>query len=136
MSSAYTLLLKLCAPVDPSGKAVTSPFEIDIAGTFTFFEELPAIALTGSGTFAVPLGGVPSTGLKVLVLELDPTGSPAAISAAWANVTSGSGGITEITATPGAPGVIFLHDPNPSNGVASVTVTHSGPVTLRGYALG
>ena len=64
MSSLYTLTLKLCAPVDPSGKQAISPFEIDIAGSFTFFEQLPEIPLAGSGTFTVPLGGVPSTGLK------------------------------------------------------------------------
>lgn len=136
MNTSYQAKLVVCPPVDPSGKVPATPFEVDIANAFASLLIIPAFPLSGSGTTSLPLGALPAAGAKLFAIMLDPTGSPAAISVAWTYQDSTTGGVKELTAIGGAPGLAAVCNPNPTNGIAAVSVTHTTGATIRYVAIG
>ncbi len=134
--SAYTVRFIVCAPIDPSGKAASAPFEVDILGALSSLMVETPFALSGSGTTTIPLGQIPAAGLRGFVLMLDPIGAPAAISVAWTYVDSTTGGVKEITTASGNPGLVAIFNATPVNGITAITVTHTTGATLRMVAIG
>lgn len=134
--SAFTVRLIVCAPIDPSGKAANAPFEADILGALSSLMVETPFVLSGSGTTTIPLGQIPAAGLRGFVLMLDPIGAPASISVAWTNVDTTTGGVKEITAASGTPGLLAIFNAVPVNGIVVITVTHSTGATLRMVAIG
>lgn len=131
---AFTACVKVTHPLDPSGKSVNPPFQVDINNIFRLssVDELPLLA----GTSDLSLDPVPTNGFKGILIMLDPTDGPGPITVEWTYKDDTTGGAGEISASTGAPGVVFIHNANPNNGIVAVTITRSTPVTLRVMVFG
>lgn len=124
MSTPYSASGALSYPADASLPA--DPISIAASGMFDH-EASAVLKLTGTGTKAVDMGTIPNAGVKALLIKVD-----AGVAVPPVLVTL-NGGDEPIEVAAG--GFIFLSNPVPANGVASISVAYTGACVVRIWAI-
>ncbi len=126
MSTPYSVSGAFSYPADASLPADA----IALTGAGSFDHEASAVLkLTGTGTKTVDMGTIPSAGAKALLVKVDANSVPGLTVLVAIN-----GGTQPVEIAAG--GFLFLSNPVPASGVATVSLTHSGSCTVRVWALG
>lgn len=124
-TTPFTFGGSLDLPPDPGLAVVALPF----SGSSTFtFEHKQVVQLTGSGTFALPLTGLPSAGARAVLIEVDTGTAVLPIQV----VINGGTDQQEISA-----GGFWAHySPNPVAGITSLSITYASDVCVTIRVLG
>ena len=126
MSTPFSVQAVLQVPADVG--LPPDPLSLLVSAQFDSLADY-VLQLSGSGTHMVGLGTVGPSGLKGLLVKVDPGVGASAVTVRVNGASSGG-----IELSPG--GGMLIASPNPQSGITALDVLYTGNVVVRIWALG